>query len=48
MNPPPDPEPTGAARRSPHSLRWLSQDYGVLRQEARRGTAHDVVIVGSG
>ena len=48
MNPPPDPEPTGAAKRSPHSLRWLSQDYGVLRQEARRGTVHDVVIVGSG
>ena len=48
MNKPPDPDPASSPERSPHSLRWISQDYGVLRREARRGTVYDAVIVGSG
>ena len=30
------------------NLRWLSQDYAVLREEARQGKRWDVLIVGSG
>ena len=33
--------------RSPESLRWLSQDYAVLREEAPHAV-FDAVIVGSG
>lgn len=38
---------SAAARKSPESLRWLSEDYAVLRRKAR-GEIYDVAIVGSG
>ncbi|MBC5786019.1 GMC family oxidoreductase N-terminal domain-containing protein [Ramlibacter sp. USB13] len=48
MSPPPAPEAPAAAPPAPQGLRWISRDYGALRQEARGGTVYDAVIVGSG
>lgn len=39
---------TRRRRASPESLRWLTQDYSVLRQAAEAGEVFDVLIVGSG
>lgn len=37
-----------APERPPRGLRWLSEDYAVLRERTRAGARYDVLVVGSG